>query len=30
MEMTMSDLLTYQATQNYLATLVPPREKEML
>lgn len=24
----MSDLLTYQATQDYLATLVPPREKE--
>ena len=29
MEMTMSDLLTYQATQNYLATLVPPREMEL-
>jgi predicted O-methyltransferase YrrM len=25
----MSDLLTYQATQDYLATLVPPRETEM-
>ncbi len=25
----MSDLLTYQATQNYLATLVPPREAEL-
>ena len=26
----MSDLLTYQATQNYLATLVPPREAELM
>lgn len=25
----MSDLLTYQATQDYLTSLVPPREKEM-
>ena len=25
----MSDLLTYQATQEYLATLVPPRENEL-
>src|SRR5258706_14957246 len=25
----MDDLLTYQATQNYLTSLVPPREKEM-
>ena len=25
----MSDLLTYQAAQNYLAALVPPREKEL-
>jgi len=25
----MSDLLTYQATQDYLAALVPPREAEM-
>ena len=25
----MSDLLTYQATQDYLVSLVPPREKEM-
>ncbi len=25
----MSDLLTYQATQDYLASLVPPREKEL-
>ena len=29
METTMSDLLTYQATQDYLATLVPPRETEL-
>jgi caffeoyl-CoA O-methyltransferase len=30
METAMSDLLlTYQATQDYLATLVPPREKEL-
>ena len=29
METTMSDLLTYQATQDYLATLVPPREEEL-
>ncbi len=25
----MDDLLTYQATQNYLASLVPPREQEL-
>lgn len=25
----MTELLTYQATQNYLASLVPPREKEL-
>ena len=25
----MSDLLTYQATQNYLASLIPPRETEL-
>ena len=29
METTMSDLLTYQATQDYLAILVPPRETEL-